>query len=98
MTWETRVTQIFNIEYLIVQGDLDNLAYSDLASAVSEAGGLGQITAMSLESPEALRKEIKQVRQLTDKPFGINFAIGQHKQNYEEMVQVAIDEKVSAVS
>src|SRR5699024_5641810 len=43
-------------------------------------------------------KEIKQVRQLTDKPFGINFAIGQHKQNYEEMVQVAIDEKVSAVS
>ena len=47
-----------------------------LCAAVSNAGGLGQITAMSLDSPDALRAEIKKVKEMTDKPFGVNFAIG----------------------
>lgn len=98
MNWETKVTKIFNIKYPIVQGGLAHLAYADLAAAVSEAGGLGQVTAMSLPNPEALRKEIQKVRKLTDKPFGVNFAIGQHNRSYEEMVKVAIEEKVPAVS
>ncbi len=67
MEWKTRVTELLGIEYPIIQGGLAYLAYADLAAAVSEAGGLGQITAMSLDSPEALRSEIRKVRELTNK-------------------------------
>jgi len=96
--WQTRVTKLLNIKYPIVQGGLAHLAYADLAAAVSNAGGLGQITAMSLSSPYQLRKEIKKVRTLTNKPFGVNFAIGQHNRPYQEMVQVAIEEEVPVIS
>ena len=98
MTWNTRVTQLLDIEYPIIQGGLAHLAYSDLAAAVSNAGGLGQITAMSLEGPEKLREEIQRVRTLTAKPFGVNFSIGQQRRPYEEMVEVAIAENVPVIS
>ncbi len=98
MNWTTRVTELLNIRYPIIQGGLAHLAYSELAAAVSNAGGLGQITAMSLESPEKLREEIRKVRQLTDKPFGVNFAIGQHGRPFLDYLQVAVDEKVPVVS
>ena len=98
MNWHTRITDIFNIQYPIIQGGLAYLAYADLAAAVSNAGGLGQITAMSLKSPDLLREEIHKVREKTDRPFGVNFAIGNHGQGYEEMVKVAIEEKVPAIS
>ena len=84
---KTRVTELLNIEIPIIQGGLAHLAYADLAAAVSNAGGLGQITAMSLPNEEALRNEIKKVRQLTNRPFGVNFAIGQHGRPFEHMVQ-----------
>ncbi|MGG1661766.1 NAD(P)H-dependent flavin oxidoreductase [Brevibacillus sp. NRS-1366] len=95
---KTRVSELLQIEYPIVQGGLAYLAYADLAAAVSNAGGLGQITAMSLPSAEALREEIRKVRLLTDKPFGVNFAIGQYNRPYEELLDVAIDEGVKAIS
>ena len=98
MNWETRITKMLNIEYPIIQGGLAYLAYADLAAAVSNAGGLGQITAMSLPSPEALRAEIEKVRTLTDKPFGVNFAIGQHGKGYESMVEVAKEMNVPVVT
>jgi len=98
LNWQTRITDIFNIQYPIIQGGLAYLAYADLAAAVSNAGGLGQITAMSLKSPDLLREEIHKVREKTDRPFGVNFAIGNHGQGYEEMVKVAIEEKVPAIS
>ncbi|WP_026905977.1 NAD(P)H-dependent flavin oxidoreductase [Paucisalibacillus globulus] len=94
----TRVTEIFNIRYPIIQGGLAYLAYADLAAAVSNAGALGQITAMSLGNPEALREEIIKVKELTNKPFGVNFAIGQHNRPFEEMVEVAIEERVEIIS
>lgn len=94
----TRLTDLLNIELPIIQGGLAHLAYANLAAAVSNAGGLGQITAMSLESPEALRQEIQKARKLTDKPFGVNFAIGQHGRSFEDMVEVALEEKVPAIS
>ena len=96
--WKTRVTELLKIDYPIIQGGLAYLAYAELAAAVSEAGGLGQITAMSLDSPEALRNEIRKVRELTEKPFGVNFAIGQHGRPYEHMLDVAIDERVAVLS
>lgn len=98
MDWETRITRLLGVKYPIVQGGLAYLAYSDLAAAVSNAGGLGQITAMSLKSPDLLRTEIHMVREKTDRPFGVNFAIGMHGKGYEEMVKVAIEENVPVIS
>lgn len=98
MQWKTRVTEVFNIKYPIVQGGLAHLAYAELAAAVSNAGGLGQVTAMSLSTPDELRNEIEKVRTLTKKPFGVNFAIGGGRRPYEEMVKVAVEEQVPAIS
>ncbi|MFS0637156.1 nitronate monooxygenase family protein [Mesobacillus foraminis] len=98
MNWNTRVTRLLGIQYPIIQGGLAYLAYSGLAAAVSNAGGLGQITAMSLENPEALREEIHKVRKLTDKPFGVNFAIGQQRRPYSGFLDVALEEKVPVVT
>lgn len=98
MIFKTRITELFNIKYPIVQGGLAHLAYADLAAAVSNAGGLGQITAMSLGNPEKLRKEIHLIKNLTSKPYGINFAIGQYNKNYKKMVEVAIEEQVPVIS
>ncbi|NHM29637.1 NAD(P)H-dependent flavin oxidoreductase [Neobacillus terrae] len=98
MNWNTRVTELLNIKYPIIQGGLAHLAYSELAAAVSIAGGLGQITAMSLNEPAELREEIRKVRKLTDKPFGVNFAIGQHGRPFEDFVNIAVEEKVPVIS
>ncbi|WP_203362180.1 nitronate monooxygenase [Bacillus sp. REN10] len=98
MNWETRITKLLNIQYPIIQGGLAHLAYSDLAAAVSNAGGLGQITAMSLSDPEELRNEIKKVRAMTDKPFGVNFSIGQQRRPFSSYLDVAIEEKVPVIS
>jgi NAD(P)H-dependent flavin oxidoreductase YrpB (nitropropane dioxygenase family) len=98
MKWNTRVTDMLNIQYPIIQGGLAHLAYSDLAAAVSNAGGLGQVTAMSLSSPEKLKEEIQKVKKLTDKPFGVNFAIGQHGRPFSDYLDVAIEEEVPVIS
>lgn len=95
---KTRVTELLKIKYPVVQGGLAYLAYADLAAAVSNAGGLGQITAMSLPSEAALREEIRKVKSMTDQPFGVNFAIGQYNRSYEGMVDVALEEGVKVVS
>jgi NADH:quinone reductase (non-electrogenic) len=86
------------IDYPIIQGGLAYLAYADLAAAVSNAGGLGQIAAMTLKSPNDLREEIQKVKTLTDRPFGVNFAIGQHGRPFSDMLEVAIEEKVPVIS
>lgn len=98
MEFKTRITELLGIRLPIVQGGLAYLAYADLAAAVSNAGGLGQITAMSLSEPEQLRAEIRKVRTLTDKPFGVNFAIGEHGRAFSHMLAVAIEENVPVVS
>ena len=98
LNWETKVTKMLGIKYPIIQGGLAYLAYSDLAAAVSNAGGLGQITAMSLKSPEALRSEIQRLKTMTNKPYGVNFAIGQHGRPFTEFLDVAIEEKVPVIT
>lgn len=98
MNFDTRVTELLGIRLPIVQGGLAYLAYAELAAAVSNAGGLGQITAMSLAGPEQLREEIQKVRQLTEEPFGVNFAIGEHGRAFSHMLDVAIEEQVPVVS
>lgn len=94
---KTRITELLGIEYPIIQGGLASLAYSELAAAVSNAGGLGQITATSLPSGDALREEIRKTRRLTTKPFGVNVAISQHHA-VDELIEVIMEEQVPAIS
>ncbi len=98
MQWKTRVTELLDIKYPIIQGGLAYLAYADLCAAVSNAGGLGQITAMSLDSPDALRAEIRKAKTMTDNSFGVNFAIGQHGRPYSHMIEAALEEGVKVMS
>lgn len=72
----TRFTELVGIRYPIVQGGLAHLSYAELAAAVSNAGGLGQIGCACFSTPEELRADIQKARRLTDRPFGVNFPIG----------------------
>jgi NADH:quinone reductase (non-electrogenic) len=94
----TRITQLFNIRYPIIQGGLAYLADATLAAAVSNAGGLGQITATSLSSPEELKHEIETFRKLSPFPFGVNFAISRFKENYMHLLDLAIEMEVPIIS
>lgn len=69
----TRITELVGIEHPIVQAPMGWIARSQLASAVSEAGGLGIIETSSGEL-DVIRDEIRRMRDLTDKPFGVNIA------------------------
>lgn len=72
---KTRVTEMLGIQYPIIQGGMQWVGKAELASAVSNAGGLGTLTALTQETPEALVREIKRCREMTDKPFGVNLTI-----------------------
>ncbi len=69
---KTRITELFGIEHPIIQGGMHFVGLADLASAVSNAGGLGIITGLTQRTPELLAKEIARCRAMTDKPFGVN--------------------------
>jgi NAD(P)H-dependent flavin oxidoreductase YrpB (nitropropane dioxygenase family) len=75
MGFKTRITEMLGIEHPIVQGGMQAVGTADMASAVSNAGGLGIITALTQPSPQALRDEIERCRSLTDKPFGVNLTV-----------------------
>lgn len=92
----TRFSQLFGVERPIVQGGLAHLAYAGIAAAVSNAGGLGQITVASFPDPESLQAEIRLCRSLTDKPFSLNFALGQRPLN--DLLDLALEEGVRHVS
>jgi len=96
MPWHTRVTGLLGIERPIVQGGLAHLAFAELCAAVSEAGGLGQITAMTTGSPGALRAEMAGVRRLTRRPFAVNLAIGHEP--VEPYLDVALEEAAPVLS
>jgi NADH:quinone reductase (non-electrogenic) len=70
--FKTRVTELFGIEYPIVQGGLMWIARAELVSAVANAGGIGFLTALTHPTPEGLAAEIRKAREMTDKPFGVN--------------------------
>lgn len=72
---KTRITEMLDIEYPIVQGGMMWVGRAELASAVSNGGGLGIITALTQPTPEDLYKEIARCREMTDKPFGVNLTI-----------------------
>ena len=69
---KTAITEMFGIRHPIVQGGMHYVGFAELASAVSNAGGLGIITGLTQKTPELLAKEIARCRDMTDQPFGVN--------------------------
>jgi len=96
---KTRITELFGIEHPIIQGGMHYVGFAELAAAVSNAGGLGIITALTQPSAAALADEIAKCRDLTDKPFGVNltFLPVVNAPDYEGMVKAIIDGGVKAV-
>lgn len=98
--FKTRITEMLGLEYPIIQGGMQWLSRAELASAVSEAGGLGLITAASFPDPEELRDEIQKAKTMTKKPFGVNISMlpvlmeGDITKRY---VNVVVDEKIPVV-
>lgn len=75
MALKTRFTEMFGIKHPVVQGGMMWVGRAELAAAVSEAGGLGMVTALTQPTPDDLRREIDRCRAMTDKPFGVNLTI-----------------------
>ncbi len=92
---KTRVTELLGIQYPIIQGGMAWVAEHHLAAAVSDAGGLGIIGAASAPA-EIVREEIRKVKELTDKPFGVNVML--MNPNAEEVAKVVIEEGVKVVT
>jgi NAD(P)H-dependent flavin oxidoreductase YrpB (nitropropane dioxygenase family) len=72
MAIKTRITELFGIEHPIVQGGMHFVGFAEMAAAVSEAGGLGVITGLTMRTPEGLAAEIARCKEMTKKPFGVN--------------------------
>lgn len=92
---QTEVTKLLGIEYPIIQGGMAWVAEYHLAAAVSEAGGLGLIGAASAPA-EWVREQIQKVKELTDKPFGVNIML--MSPYAAEVAKVVAEEKVKVVT
>ena len=90
-----RITKLLGIEYPIIQSGMNYAAYPPLVAAVSNAGGLGILGAGAMSADE-LRQNIRTIRSMTDKPFGVNFLATSPALN--ELIEVLIDEKVPVAS
>lgn len=99
MALKTRFTELCGIEHPIVQGGMMWVGRAELAAAVSNAGGLGILTALTQPTPDDLRREIDRCRTMTDKPFGVNLTIlpSVNPPPYAEYRQAIIDSGVTIV-
>ena len=96
---KTRVTEALGIRYPIIQGGMQWVGKAELVSAVSNAGGLGVLTALTQPTPQALAHEIARTRTLTDQPFGVNLTIlpSINPPPYAEYLQAIINSGVKIV-
>ncbi len=87
---KTRLTELLGIEAPIICGGMMRVGTADLAAAVSNAGGLGVMTALTQKTPKGLHDEIERCKSLTDKPFGVNLTVGvvATQIDYDEYVEV----------
>jgi len=99
MPFKTRITDLLGIEHPIVQGGMQSVGFAELAAAVSNAGGLGILTALTQPTPEALREEIERCRSMTKKPFAVNLTVFPtvNSPNYKAYAQAVIDSGVRIV-
>lgn len=93
MPFKTRITEMLGIQHPIVQGGMQSVGYAEMASAVSNAGGLGLLTGLTQPTPDALRDEIERCRAMTDKPFGVNLTVFRtiNSPDYKAYAQAIID-------
>ena len=89
------IAELLNIKYPLIQGGMAHIATHKLASAVSNAGGLGLI-ASGANDAETIRAEIRKCRELTDKPFGVNIML--MSPHAKDIAQMVIEEKVHVVT
>ena len=96
---KTRITEMFGMRYPIIQGGMHHVGYAELASAVSNAGGLGIITGLTQPTPEDLAREIARCHEMTDQPFGVNltFLPSFNTPPYPEYIDAVIAGGVKAV-
>lgn len=96
---KTRITELFGIEYPIIQGGMHFVGFAELAAAVSNAGGLGIITGLTQKTPEDLANEIERCKKMTDKPFGVNmtFLPMVNTPEYPNFIDAIIDSGVRIV-
>jgi len=96
---KTRLTELLDIRYPIVQGGMQWVGRAELAAAVSNAGALGMVTARTQPTPERLILEIERTRQLTDKPFGVNLTLSVLAKNvgYDDWIEAIIASGVKVV-
>jgi NADH:quinone reductase (non-electrogenic) len=96
---KTRITELLGIRYPIIQGGMQWVGTADLAAAVSNAGGLGILTALTQPMPEALSREIDRCRGMTDQPFGVNLTIlpSVKPPPYAEYLDVVIERGVKVI-
>ena len=96
---KTRITDLFGIEHPVIQGGMQWVGYAELVSAVSNAGALGILTALTQPTPEDLAKEIDRTREMTDKPFGVNLSVLPtiNPPPYEEYAQAIVGSGVKIV-
>lgn len=96
---KTRITDLFGIQHPIIQGGMHYVGLAELASAVSNAGGLGIITGLTQRTPELLANEIARCREMTDKPFGVNlsFLPAVNPPDYAGYIRAIIDGGVKVV-
>lgn len=92
---KTRITELFGIEYPIIQGGMAWVADYHLAAAVSNAGGLGLIGAASAPG-DVVRTQIREAKKLTDKPFGVNIML--LSPYAEEVAHVVVEEGIKVVT
>jgi len=96
---KTRITELLGIQHPVVQGGMQWVGLAELASAVSNAGGLGIITGLTQPTPEDLLGEIDRCKSMTDKPFGVNLTILPTIKPvpYEEYARAIVDSGVKIV-
>lgn len=96
---KTRITEMLGIEHPIIQGGMMWVGRAELASAVSNAGGLGILTGLTQPTPEDLAKEIARCRDMTDKPFGVNLTIlpSINPPPYEEYAAAAVENGIKVI-
>jgi len=97
---KTRITELLGIKHPIIQGGMQWISTAEFAAAVSNAGGLGIMTALSCASGDELRSEIRKCKSLTDKPFGVNVSmlpVVTFTEIYDEYFSIVADEKVKVV-
>ena len=96
---KNRVTELLGVRYPIVQGGMQWVGRAEMAAAVSNAGGLGTLGALTQPTPEDLGREIDRCRAMTDKPFGINVTMlpTVNPPPYERIFGVIIDKGIRIV-